>query len=47
VGVKVTLIAQLVPAAILVPQLFVCAKSVGFVPPKAMPEILNPAVPLL
>jgi hypothetical protein len=32
VGVKVTLIVQLAPAATLDPQVFVCAKSPGSVP---------------
>lgn len=47
VGVKVTLIAQLAADKRLVPQLFVCAKSVGFAPPSAMLEMFSVAVPAL
>jgi hypothetical protein len=46
-GVKVTLMAQLAPAATLVPQLLLCAKSLGFVPASAMLVMLNAAVPEL
>ena len=47
VGVKVTLIVQLVPAATLEPQLFVCAKSLGFVPVSVMLVRLKAALPVL
>ena len=40
VGVNVTSIEQLAPAARLAPQLFVCAKSPLLVPVKAMLDIL-------
>jgi len=43
VGVNVTLIVQLDPAARLVPQVFVCAKS----PVTVTPVIVRLAVPLL
>jgi len=46
-GVKVTLMAQLAPAATLVPQLLLCAKSLGFVPPSPMLLTLNAALPVL
>jgi hypothetical protein len=46
-GVKVTLMAQLAPAATLVPQLLLCAKSLGFVPVSAMPLTLRAALPVL
>ena len=46
-GVKVTLIEQLLPAAKLEPQVFVCAKSVLLVPVIAMPDMLSVPVPLL
>ena len=45
-GVKVTLIVQLAPAATLVPQVFVCAKSPLLVPVTAMLVMLSAAVPL-
>lgn len=41
-GVKVTLIVQLAPAASVVPQLFVCAKS----PVMLIPVIVSAAVPV-
>ena len=41
VGVNVTSIEQLAPAARLAPQLFVCAKSPTLVPVKAMLVILS------
>lgn len=47
VGVKVTLIEQVLPAARLVPQVLVWAKSAGFVPLSAMPEMSNVALPVL
>jgi hypothetical protein len=46
-GVKVTLMAQLAPAATLVPQLLLCAKSLGFVPASAMLVTLSAALPVL
>jgi hypothetical protein len=46
-GLNVTLIAQLAPAATLVPQLFVCEKSPLLVPVKVMPVRVSAAVPLL
>jgi hypothetical protein len=46
VGLKVTLIWQFAPAAIPVPQVFVCAKSPAFVPAIARLEILRAAVPV-
>jgi hypothetical protein len=46
-GVKVTLMAQLAPAATLVPQLLLCAKSLGFVPASPMLLTLNAALPVL
>ena len=46
-GVKVTLIVQLAPAATLGPQLFVSAKSAGFVPVIEMPVMLKAALPVL
>jgi hypothetical protein len=47
VGWKITLIAQLAPAATMDPQLLVCAKSLGFVPASAMLEMLKSALPAL
>lgn len=47
VGVKVTLIVQLVATASEPPHVFVCAKSPLFVPVMAMPAIVNGAVPVL
>jgi hypothetical protein len=44
-GVNTTLIPQLPPAASDVPQLLVCVKSVGFVPAKLIPLIVNATVP--
>ena len=41
VGVKVTLIVQVAPAARVDPQLFICAKSPLLVPVIATLEILN------
>ena len=46
-GLNVTLIAQLAPAAKLVPQLFVCEKSPLLVPVNVMLVSVNAAVPLL
>ncbi len=46
VGVNVSEIVQLAPAATLEPQLFVCAKSPGFVPPIAIAEISNGEPPV-
>ncbi len=46
VGVKVTLMAQFAPAATLDPQVFVCEKSPGLVPPIAMLLIANAPVPV-
>src|SRR5215467_10544831 len=46
-GVNFTLIAQEVPAATDVPQLFVCAKSLAFVPVMAMLVMLSGAFPVL
>lgn len=46
-GLKVTDIAQLPPAATLVPQVLVCAKSAALVPPKAIELIVRGARPLL
>ena len=46
-GLKVTLIAQLAPATMLEPQLFVWAKSLALVPESAMPVTLKDAAPLL
>ena len=45
VGVKVTLIAQLDPAARLEPQLLVCPKSPLLLPVRAMPVIDSAALP--
>ena len=45
-GVKVTLMAQLDPAATETPQLFVCAKSVGLAPATAKLEIVSAAFPV-
>ena len=41
VGLKVTLMVQVVPAATLAPQVLVCAKSVLLVPVKAMLLIVS------
>ena len=46
-GVKVTLTAQLAPAATLAPQLLVWAKSPGFVPVSARLVMLKAALPVL
>ena len=49
-GVKVTLIAQLAPAARFLgsaPQVFVCPKSIAFVPPSAIPFMVSAALPVL
>ncbi len=49
-GVKVTLIVQFAPAASvlgLMGQVFVCAKSLAFVPLTVMLVIVSAAVPLL
>ena len=45
-GVNVTLIVQLAPAATLLPQVFVWAKSPGFGPPMAMLEMFREALPM-
>jgi hypothetical protein len=45
-GVKVTLMAQLAPAATLDPQLLLCAKSLGLAPVSAMLVMLRDAVPV-
>ena len=47
VGLNVTLIAQLAPAATLLPQVFVCEKSAPLAPVNVMLVIVNVAVPLL
>ena len=47
VGVNVTLMVQLVPAASVEPQPFVCEKSPGFDPARAMLEIFSVADPVL
>src|ERR1035441_9703894 len=47
VGVKVTKMLQLPPAATLAPQVLVCAKSPGLVPVTARPLIRRVAVPVL
>jgi len=46
VGANVTLIVQPPPAVTLLPQVFVWAKSPGFVPPMAMPDMLKEALPV-
>jgi hypothetical protein len=46
-GVKVTLMAQLAPAATLVPQLLLCAKSPGLAPVMVMLVMVNAALPEL
>jgi hypothetical protein len=45
VGWKVTVIVQLAPAAMVDPQLLLCAKSLGFVPPSVMPEMFTVELP--
>ena len=47
VGVKVTLIVQLEPAATLDPQLLVCAKSPALLPPTVTLVIVRGAAPEL
>ena len=47
VGLNVTLIVQLVPAARLAPQVWVWVKSPLLVPVMAMPLMLSAAVPVL
>ena len=47
VGVKVTLMVQLPPAATEVPQLLLCAKSPALLPVSEMPLIVNAALPVL
>ena len=47
VGVKVTLIAQLAPAARLLPQVVVCEKSPPLEPVNVMLVIVKAVVPLL
>jgi hypothetical protein len=46
-GVKVTLIAQLAPAATELPQVLVCAKLLALDPETAMPVKLRAALPEL
>ena len=45
-GVNVTEIVHIAPAARDVPQVFVSAKSVGFAPPMEMPEMVSAALPV-
>ena len=45
VGVKVTLMVQLLPPASDVPQLLVCEKSPAFVPESAMLEMVSAVAP--
>ena len=47
VGVKVTLIVQLAPAATELPHVLVCAKSPGFVPVSARLVTLKAELPVL
>jgi hypothetical protein len=47
VGVKVTLMVQLPPAATELPQVLVCAKSPALVPATATLEMLKAAFPAL
>src|ERR1019366_7834109 len=47
VAVKVTLMVQLAPAATELPQLLVCAKSLGLVPTSAMLVMLKAELPVL
>lgn len=47
VGLNVTLIAQLPPEAMLVPQLSVSVKSDAFVPPICTAEMLKAELPIL
>lgn len=47
VGVKLTVMVQLVLTATLEPQVLVCEKSPGLVPMKAMPDMVSAAVPVL
>ena len=47
VGVKVTLMAQLAPAATEVPQLFVCVNSLALAPESEMPVTSRAASPEL
>ena len=47
VGLKMTLIVQLVPSASEVPQLLVCEKSPGFVPVMEIVVIVSVAFPVL
>jgi hypothetical protein len=47
VGLKVTLIVQLAPAATELPQVLVCAKSPGFIPASAMLVRVKAALPVL
>jgi hypothetical protein len=46
-GVKVTLRVQFDPAATELPQLLLCAKSLGFVPVTATLVMLKAALPVL
>jgi hypothetical protein len=45
-GVKITLKVQFAPAATPVPQVFVCAKAVGFVPPMVIFEMVSDMLPV-
>jgi len=47
VGLKLTLIAQLAPAASKVPQLFVCVNCAGLVPVRAIDVSGNATLPVL
>jgi len=47
VGVNVTPIEQFPPATTLDPQLLVCRKSLGLVPPTEIPVMLSAALPEL
>ena len=46
VGLNLTVIAQLALAAMLVPQLFVCEKSLAFVPVIVMPVKFSCVLPM-
>ena len=46
VGLNLTVIVQLALAAILVPQVFTCEKSVGFVPVIVMPVKFSRVLPM-
>jgi hypothetical protein len=47
IGLNVTVIAQLAPVASEVPQLFVCANSLGCVPPMTIDVIAKAVSPVL